>query len=266
MLTRFALTLLLFAGCSQAVAETFRCRPRDSKDISEIVVVITDGHWNVSHIANSGAVYERMEQYKVSDSTDSGSLFWKGVHRRKRDTKIIGRLQPTIARGGAIYTEDISNAKDGRVARTEADCQIQSVKEDGAGQDKTQEAAPTPPTAPQEPDPRDAAAKPADTTPKNVVIPADPTPNAPVSKAQKDHEDNETVVAALLAIALALALYFTPTIVASRREHMSIGSIFVVNLFFGWTLLGWVLSLAWALNSNTRRNMILYRNLPTDGP
>jgi RsiW-degrading membrane proteinase PrsW (M82 family) len=50
----------------------------------------------------------------------------------------------------------------------------------------------------------------------------------------------------LILIGAVIALYFLPTIVASNRSHQSRGSILVINLFLGWTLLGWVLSLAWA--------------------
>lgn len=41
--------------------------------------------------------------------------------------------------------------------------------------------------------------------------------------------------------------YFVPTIVAEARRHHNRMAILVVNLFFGWTLLGWVICLAWSL-------------------
>ncbi len=40
--------------------------------------------------------------------------------------------------------------------------------------------------------------------------------------------------------------YFTPGAVASARQHHNEGAIWVLNLFLGWTLLGWVLALVWA--------------------
>jgi len=42
-------------------------------------------------------------------------------------------------------------------------------------------------------------------------------------------------------------LYFFPIFIAGMRRHPYAGAIFVVNLFLGWTLLGWVVSLAWAV-------------------
>jgi drug/metabolite transporter superfamily protein YnfA len=53
-------------------------------------------------------------------------------------------------------------------------------------------------------------------------------------------------VAVIFIGALILALYFLPSIVAGGRNHASSGGIFVINLFLGWTLLGWVGALAWA--------------------
>jgi uncharacterized paraquat-inducible protein A len=51
---------------------------------------------------------------------------------------------------------------------------------------------------------------------------------------------------------ILLALYFLPAIVASARGHHNSGSIFVLNLFLGWTLIGWVIALAMAC-SQVRR-------------
>ena len=41
--------------------------------------------------------------------------------------------------------------------------------------------------------------------------------------------------------------YFVPTVVAFRRRHPQIMAIVVLNLFLGWTLLGWLGALIWAL-------------------
>jgi Superinfection immunity protein len=55
------------------------------------------------------------------------------------------------------------------------------------------------------------------------------------------------VVLFLLSFALVAAMYFAPTLVARYRKKSNATSIAVVNFFFGWTLLGWVICLAWAL-------------------
>jgi hypothetical protein len=46
--------------------------------------------------------------------------------------------------------------------------------------------------------------------------------------------------------AFALALFFLPTLIAKFHHHPNTSAIFLVNLFFGWTFVGWVISLIWA--------------------
>jgi hypothetical protein len=49
-----------------------------------------------------------------------------------------------------------------------------------------------------------------------------------------------------LAIVL-LAIYFAPAILATVRRHPKGAGITILNLFLGWTLVGWVLALVWAV-------------------
>ncbi|MFE5807013.1 superinfection immunity protein [Streptomyces sp. NBC_01232] len=53
-------------------------------------------------------------------------------------------------------------------------------------------------------------------------------------------------VVGLLVIVLA---YFIPTAVAFGRGVPNKGSVLVVNLFFGWSVVGWVIALAMAARS-----------------
>ncbi len=57
------------------------------------------------------------------------------------------------------------------------------------------------------------------------------------------------------AIVLGLALYFTPTIIAVSRHHHNAGMIAVLNIFLGWTFLGWVISFAMALSQTQRERL-----------
>jgi hypothetical protein len=54
-----------------------------------------------------------------------------------------------------------------------------------------------------------------------------------------------------LWVILSTAFYFLPTIIAAARHHHNTGPIFVVNFFLGWTLIGWVCSLAWSFTTAT---------------
>lgn len=42
-------------------------------------------------------------------------------------------------------------------------------------------------------------------------------------------------------------MYFLPSILALARNKRDTVSIFVLNLFLGWTAIGWVIALVWAL-------------------
>ncbi len=53
---------------------------------------------------------------------------------------------------------------------------------------------------------------------------------------------------------IAFALYFLPTIFAGERKHPSGWGILAVNLFLGWTIIGWVGALAWSLAATGREN------------
>lgn len=51
-------------------------------------------------------------------------------------------------------------------------------------------------------------------------------------------------IAGLFGLALLVAVYFVPSLVGVTRQHHNLGSIVVLNLFLGWTVIGWVLALA----------------------
>ena len=54
-------------------------------------------------------------------------------------------------------------------------------------------------------------------------------------------------IAAIIFLIFAPFLYFVSAIIALDRKLLNFGSISIVNLFLGWTLIGWVGTLAWAL-------------------
>ena len=49
---------------------------------------------------------------------------------------------------------------------------------------------------------------------------------------------------ALLLFIVFLTIYFIPTMMASGKKNAT--AIFALNLFLGWTILGWVVALVWA--------------------
>jgi Superinfection immunity protein len=45
-------------------------------------------------------------------------------------------------------------------------------------------------------------------------------------------------------------MYFLPSIIALARSKRNIVGILLLNLFLGWTMIGWVVALVWALKTD----------------
>jgi hypothetical protein len=55
-------------------------------------------------------------------------------------------------------------------------------------------------------------------------------------------------------LTIVVLIYFLPTIVALSRGHLSALAIFFLDLFLGWTLIGWLVALIWSSTGNTAAN------------
>lgn len=60
------------------------------------------------------------------------------------------------------------------------------------------------------------------------------------------------LVTMVLIIAI-IAFYFLPAIIAFNRKHNNAAAILVLNLFLGWTFLGWVVCCVWAFTDNVAK-------------
>ena len=54
----------------------------------------------------------------------------------------------------------------------------------------------------------------------------------------------------LIMFVVGFCLYFLPAIVAIRSGKKNQGAILILNLFLGWTVLGWVIALVWAVSKD----------------
>jgi hypothetical protein len=50
----------------------------------------------------------------------------------------------------------------------------------------------------------------------------------------------------IILVGICAVIYFAPAIVAAMRSHRQTAAIVLLNLFLGWTLVGWVVALVWA--------------------
>ena len=62
------------------------------------------------------------------------------------------------------------------------------------------------------------------------------------------NDSSGTTVALFLVCCVG---YFLPSIVAWSRRVNARGGLYVLNLFLGWTVLGWIAALIWAASGQT---------------
>lgn len=56
-------------------------------------------------------------------------------------------------------------------------------------------------------------------------------------------------LAGFALLMLAFVAYFLPAFIASHRKHPNAASIFLIDLFLGWTFLGWLVALVWSASA-----------------
>jgi hypothetical protein len=73
-------------------------------------------------------------------------------------------------------------------------------------------------------------------------------------------------VGLLVMIVIGVIGYFIPTIIALARRHPKKGPIILVNLFLGWSVVGWIVSLVWAFSSPQAPSVINNYMVPPPVP
>ncbi len=66
-----------------------------------------------------------------------------------------------------------------------------------------------------------------------------------------NENESEFALALRLATQIAIILvYMVPSIIAQRYQHPRQPAILVLNVALGWTIVGWIVALIWALDGN----------------
>ena len=58
------------------------------------------------------------------------------------------------------------------------------------------------------------------------------------------------VIVILLIISITLIVYFTPSYLGRNKRDAD--AIFTLNLYWAWTIVGWLVAVVWALRSERR--------------
>ena len=67
----------------------------------------------------------------------------------------------------------------------------------------------------------------------------------------------------MLFLLFICLIYFLPAIIA--RDKSDAGLIFLVNLFLGWTVIGWIVTFIWACTADTRPVQYVWFRRPVQG-
>jgi hypothetical protein len=51
-------------------------------------------------------------------------------------------------------------------------------------------------------------------------------------------------------LGLPFLMYFLPSIIALARSKRDIASILLLNILLGWTVIGWIVALVWAVKTD----------------
>jgi threonine/homoserine/homoserine lactone efflux protein len=54
-------------------------------------------------------------------------------------------------------------------------------------------------------------------------------------------------------VGVGAVVYFLPALIAVRRDHENDSAIILLNLLLGWTVVGWVVALVWAVLADQER-------------
>jgi uncharacterized protein len=68
------------------------------------------------------------------------------------------------------------------------------------------------------------------------------------------HDGSDWMALAVVLLLLGIAAYLLPLSIAASRSHPNTIAIAALNILLGWTMLGWIAALVWALTAIEKRN------------
>jgi Superinfection immunity protein len=69
------------------------------------------------------------------------------------------------------------------------------------------------------------------------------------------NDNGGLVIFGLITLLVSVFIYILPTIIARNKKN--IGAIAALNILLGWTILGWVAALVWALTKEQQETIIV---------
>lgn len=75
-------------------------------------------------------------------------------------------------------------------------------------------------------------------------------------------DDFNSLLLGLFLLTVCVIAYFVPAMVAWGKKHSSRIPILILNIFLGWTLIGWVAALVWALIPEPVTPIVIEQQVP----
>lgn len=59
-----------------------------------------------------------------------------------------------------------------------------------------------------------------------------------------------SVIAWVLGGIITLLIYFVPSYIAIKKDHKSKAAIILLNIFLGWSVIGYIVALVWSMSES----------------
>ena len=89
----------------------------------------------------------------------------------------------------------------------------------------------------------------------NTMLMPTSTPEAITVRSNWKGADTASVVGAIILLAFGGIVYFIPSMIAAQRGHLAASGVMIVNLFLGWTVVGWWVCLIWAYTGRRKADV-----------
>ena len=64
----------------------------------------------------------------------------------------------------------------------------------------------------------------------------------------------------IFTLILILVSYFLPSLIALMRGKSNTFAILILNIFLGWTFIGWIVALIWSVTSDNKAQTVVINN------
>jgi len=64
------------------------------------------------------------------------------------------------------------------------------------------------------------------------------------------------VLVFVIMLVISFLIYFLPSFVASSKKHNNFTGVLLLNIFLGWTFLGWVAALVWSVQTQDKQKVV----------